>query len=114
MNRNYNLTPDKFATATRFENEADLAAPARGRTENELERLKERLLAGAMRPDAPVKLDATLRQAADEAAALVWLTPYPLLLLPALFEEKAEAARQQAARQARIRRRSGGLLTLAE
>jgi len=28
----------------------------------------------------------------NEAAALAWITPYPALVFPGLFEEKAEAA----------------------
>jgi hypothetical protein len=40
--------------------------------------------------------------------------PYPLLLLPALFAEKALAARRAASRQALIRERSSELLALAE
>ncbi len=55
-------------------------------------------------------LTAPLRRAANEAAALAWLTPYALLVFPTLLEEKAQAARHQTLRQAGIRRRSRNLL----
>lgn len=111
---NYNLQPTELATADRFIEAGTPAAPSRGHTETELEQFKDRLLDQLVPASAPEELRATLRQAADDAAALVWLTPYPLLLLPALLEEKTETARQKVARQARIRRQSSGLLTLAE
>jgi MarR-like DNA-binding transcriptional regulator SgrR of sgrS sRNA len=68
--------------------------------------LKEKLI-----KEADLTLAPVLRRAANEAAALAWLTPYPLLLLPELLEEKVAAIRRQAARQADILRRSR---TLAE
>ena len=37
------------------------------------------------------ELNAPLRRAANEAAALVWFTPFPLLLFPVLLKEKAAA-----------------------
>jgi len=43
-----------------------------------------------------------LRRAANEAAALAWVTTFPLLVFPVLFEEKTALAVRQAARQARI------------
>ena len=46
-----------------------------------------------------------MRRAANEAAALAWLTPFPLLVLPALLDEKAEAARRQAERQQTVTKR---------
>ena len=111
---NYNLRPTEVAPLNRFDEGAAPTAPTRGDTENELEQFKDRLFAQLALGNAPDTLRTTLRQAADEAAALVWLTPYPLLLLPALLEEKTQVARQKVALQARIRRQSSELLTLAE
>ncbi len=111
---NYNLGTAAVATPTRFETEAIPAGLTRGHTETELEQFKERLLGQLALSNAPDTLRTTLRQAADEAAALVWLTPFPLLWLPALLEEKTAAARQKVALQARIRQQSSDLLTLAE
>lgn len=80
----------------------------------ELERLKERLLAVELARTTDLRANVLLRRAANEAVALVWLTPYPLLLLPSLFEEKARLARRSVGRQALIRERSSELLALAE
>ena len=43
-----------------------------------------------------------MRRAANEAAALAWVTFYPLLVFPVLFEEKTAAAVRQVERQTRI------------
>ncbi len=51
---------------------------------------------------AKPELNASIRRAANEAAALAWVTFYPLLLFPALFEEKIRHALRHAERQARI------------
>jgi hypothetical protein len=58
-------------------------------------------------------LNAPVRRAANEAAAIAWNTLFPLLVFPALFEEKAEAALHQARRQARIYVASSDIATLA-
>ena len=50
--------------------------------------------------------NGTICRAANDAAALAWTTPYPLLLFPVLLEEKAAAGRIQALRQKGIRQRS--------
>jgi hypothetical protein len=44
-----------------------------------------------------------LSLAANEAAALAWTTPYPLLVLPVLLDEKVAETRQHARRQEEIR-----------
>jgi hypothetical protein len=48
----------------------------------------------------------------EAAASLAWLTPYPLLILPVLLEEKAREARRQAQRQSDIQNRSETILPL--
>lgn len=103
-----------FEKPTRFRTVVKPAAAARGDIEIELNQLKERLLRQLTQETTPDSVHRALRQAADEAAALVWLTPYPLLFLPSLLEEKALAARQKAGRQEQIRERSTTLLSLAE
>ena len=112
-----NRVPTEFGPNTRFAPAIVSAAPAqpfRGAVENELERLKERLLAHELARTTNLEANVLLRRAANEAVSLVWLTPYPLLLLPALFAEKAQHARRQVGRQALIRERSSELLALAE
>jgi len=62
--------------------------------------LLQPVLGGAHNPE----LRSKLTWAAQEAASLAWLTPFPLLVLPALFEEKISAARQHWLKQQKIRR----------
>jgi hypothetical protein len=89
------------------------AIPARVSQTGELERLKSRLLQELVANTSDPEESARLQCAADESAALVWLTPCPLLLFPVLLEEKARTATLQRKRQNRIRRRSRNLLALA-
>jgi hypothetical protein len=109
-----NRVPTQFAAATRFAPPILAAVSFRGAVETELDQLKNRLLARELARTTTLEQNVGLRRAANEAAALVWLTPYPLLLLPLLFEEKVRAARIKTERQALIRERSHELLTLAE
>ena len=102
MNTNKNRVATKFAPETRFELRPVPPAPFRANLENDFEQLKNRLLAERLADDEAAELNAPLRRAANEAAALAWVTRYPLLVFPALFEEKTEAAVRQAERQARI------------
>ena len=102
MNRNYRKVPTRFAQETRFAVLPVPAAPFRGTHETELERLKNQLLrewlATADQPDAY----APLRRASNDAAALAWATPFPLLVLPELFCEKARAAHAYFRKQTRL------------
>ena len=109
-----NQVPTPFAPAASFARPVIAAVPFRGSVETELDQLKNRLLARELERTSTLEQNVGLRRAANDAAALVWLTPYPLLLLPALFEEKARAARLETGRQALIRERSTELLALAE
>jgi len=110
MNRINKKLKTQFAPQTRFAVVPMTAAPFRALHETELERLKDRLLRQALQ-DSEAEYGASLRRAAEEAAALAWSTWYPLLLFPSLFAEKAELAARQTVRQAAIRKRSGKLLT---
>ena len=110
MNRINKKLKTQFALETRFAVVPTPAAPFRALHETELEKLKGRLLGQALQ-QTDAEDGASLRRAADEAAALAWTTWYPLLLFPLLFAEKAELAARQTARQAAIRKRSGKLLT---
>jgi len=75
---------------------------ARGTTENELDRLTSRLMRPILEQANDLALLDSLRRAANEAAAEAWLTPFPLLFLPALLEEKTNKASSQVARQKAI------------
>ena len=70
----------------------------------EFERLKDKLLREQLVTETRAELLTLLRQAANEAAAVAWTAPYPLLVLPELFREKVAAARRYGAKQASLRR----------
>jgi hypothetical protein len=101
MNQNKRFVPTAFSPETRFELRAAPAAPFRATQETEFERLKSQLIAEELW-NAPAELNAPLRRAANEAAAVAWDTAFPLLAFPELFAEKAEATLRQAQQQARI------------
>ena len=110
MNANYRRVPTTFGPETGFEVKPSPPAPFRARQEAELERLKARLLSERLEEVGDPQLGSQLRRAANEAAALAWVTRYPLLVFPVLFEEKAEAALLRAERQEQVRQRSRELL----
>lgn len=115
MKTRNNTVRAEFGPNTRFTPPIMPALPAyRSAMEAELDRLKDRLLAAELARTTNLEVNVLLRRAANDAVALVWLTPFPLLLLPALFEEKARLARRTANRQALIRERSSELLALTE
>ena len=102
MNKNKTFVPAAFAPETRFELRATPPAPFRATQETEFERLKDLLLAQQLASAPAPGLSPLLRRAANEAAALAWVTQFPLLVFPALFEEKMAVAVRQAKQQARI------------
>ena len=102
--------PTRFAPETRFKLRPAPLAPFRATQETEFDRLKNRLLQEQLEKSATPELNARVRRAANEAAAIAWVTAVPLLLFPVLFEEKAGTARVQVARQDCIRERSRELL----
>lgn len=109
---NKNTLQTEFAPETRFELRPRPPAPFRALLETEFERLKNKLLARQLAEAATPELNAPLRRAANEAAALAWDTLFPMLTFPILFEEKIEAAQRQARRQARIYAVSRELVTV--
>jgi hypothetical protein len=102
MKKTKTTVPARFGPETRFELRPTPPAPFRATQETEFERLKSQLLAKQLQQATTVELNAPLRRAANEAAALAWVTLFPLLVFPVLFEEKTAAALRQAERQARI------------
>jgi len=102
----------RFLPETRFEVEPAPPAPFRAHEADPLERLKRRLLDLHLEGVWDAETNCRLRRAANEAAALAWVTPYPLLVFPVLFEEQAAAAATRAQRQAQVRLRSRELLAL--
>jgi hypothetical protein len=102
MKKNERKIRADFGPETRFELRPAPPAPFRATRETEFERLKNRLLARQLAEAPALELNIPLRRAANEAAALAWVTFYPLLVFPALFEEKTRVALRQAERQERI------------
>jgi hypothetical protein len=89
------------------------SAPLRGATETELDSLKARLLKDLLGRMPQLDAATPMRRAANEAAALAWLTPFPLLVFPTLFEERARQLKLQLGKQSRVRARSEGLIAAA-
>lgn len=110
MNSNRTKLRARFARVTRFDVTPVVPAPFRAVADAALEQLKDRLLRQTLISADDLDLHRSLRRAANEAAAVAWLTPFPLLFLPILFEEKAAAARYQVLRQRKVRARSKELL----
>lgn len=103
------LEPDRWGLTFRFEPlepERRPDIPFRAEHETSFERLKLRLLNQSLSERPDPDLNAPLRRAANEAASLAWLTPFPLLFFPALFEEKVTEAARHETRQKAIRRGS--------
>src|SRR5882757_4876991 len=102
MKTNKTTVRARFGPETRFELRPTPPAPFRATQETEFERLKNQLLAEQLVTAPAPGLSRRLRRAANEAAALAWVTQFPLLVFPVLFGEKTAAAVRQAQRQARI------------
>ena len=112
MNTKYKRLRTKFGPETRFEVRPGPPAPFGARLEPEFERLKLELLAERLEQIPDAEANSEVRRAANEAEALAWVTRYPLLLFPVLFQEKARAALARVERQAQIRRVSRELLAV--
>jgi hypothetical protein len=110
MNANYQRVPTKFAPEVRFGVTPVPPAPFGARQDTELESLKNRLLQGRLEGIWTPRLRSSLLRAANDAAALAWVTRYPLLVFPGLFDELARAAWQHTERQNAVRERSRELL----
>jgi len=75
--------------------------------------LKQRLLLQWLNDVPDSATHALIIRQANEAAFLAWLTSYPLLTFPCLFEERAAAATEQVRCQARLYWRSLALQATA-
>ena len=104
--------PARFKKENRFE-VAIPAAPFRGVVENQLDALKSRLLHRMAVEPSGTDLLTRYQFAATEAATLAWMTPYPLLVLPVLLEEKIATAQMRAERQKLVRSKSEGIMAEA-
>ena len=105
MNAKYRKVAARFAPETRFALTPVVTVPFRATLNDALDRLKDRLLRELLRDTPEPELNPLLRRAANEATALAWTTPFPLLVLPVLLDEKADDARRYARHQASILKR---------
>lgn len=112
MNMKPQLMTVRHSRAVRFPVAVQPREQAKS-TNLELTFLKERLLSEALADKADEAQKLWLSRAAQEAASLAWSTPFPLLVLPELFAEKARAAQQYLSRQTTVRERSPDLMALA-
>ena len=99
------------STTTRTRQQPLLAvgpkAPLQPAQPTELERLKEQLLHELLAETAErPELNPAYHRAANDAVSLAWVTPFPLLFLPALLEEKAAEARRRTVRQQTVLKRT--------
>ena len=78
----------------------------------ELEQFKQCLLGEHSRAH-DLQVHSWFSRAADDAASIAWATPYPLLVLPVLLEEKLRDARRKAELQKAIYERSQPIVALA-
>lgn len=69
----------------------------------QLGRLKDQMLGGMLAKTSDPDLKARYRWAAEDAAALAFVTPWPSLFFPVLFAEKVNEARVRVRRQNRIK-----------
>jgi hypothetical protein len=111
MNANRKIRA-RFGPETAFPVQPWLAVEYRAAQETRFEELKNRLLTEQLVQAWEPGLSSQLRRAAQEAAALACVTPFPLLVFPVLFEEKVANAGEQAERQAIVRQRSRELLAV--
>ena len=110
MKTNRTKLQTRFDAATRFDLEPVSAVPFRGERETELEQFKNRLLRQALHSAEDAQLYAPVRRAANEAVTAAWMTPFPMLFLPALFEEKLAAVLRQSKHAQSVRARSRRIL----
>jgi len=62
--------------------------------------LKQRLLLERLNHTPEFETHALIMRQANEAALLAWMSSYPLLTFPCLFDERANTASEQARLQA--------------
>ena len=84
---------DAFELPPRFE---------RRELETRFADLKEELLNELLEETETLDLHPRFKQAANEAAGLAWMTEFPLLVYPELFEEIAKRERARQNRQPQI------------
>lgn len=104
--------PARFRRETYFEIAPRFDSLAASDAERgKFEKLKSTLLKPVLDDTLSPALRKQLRLAANEAAAVAWTTPFPLLVLPVLLEEKAEEVQEYVRRQEQVQQASHFLFT---
>jgi len=106
MNTKHRRVQAEFGPEARFDIQPVPPAPFRAIQENEFEELKSVLVRQRIETLWKAELSIYVRRAANEAAALAWVTPYPLLVFPVLFDEATDAVLLFADRQQQVRQSS--------
>ena len=101
--RNFSLTRSVMMSMTATTEM--LHGPIRGVVEGQIEGLKQRLLSPILESVSSTDLVKEISWAANEAAALAWLTVCPVLVLPALLDEKVHDALKKWDKQQNVLRR---------
>lgn len=94
--------PTRFDRQTRFKLQPRFTPAQTAETHRTFQQLKTQLLEPVLRFVSDPELSRQLTLAANEAAAVAWTTPFPMLVLPALLEEKAAEVRHYARRQEEV------------
>lgn len=88
MKPNTTRVSTRFGKRTYFQVRPVRGKPGAAEAQNSFEQLKARLLKPILHEAFEPGVRHQLQLAANEAAAVAWTTPFPLLVLPVLFEEK--------------------------
>jgi hypothetical protein len=91
--------PARFGPEVRFEVKPRAAVLANAELGHRFALLKDWMLSQSVEQAEDLSVLGLLRRAANEAAALAWTTPYPLLVYPILFEEVASVLKHRLERQ---------------
>ncbi len=102
LNTNQRRVPMRFDRQTRFKLKPRFALWSDAQAQSAFEHLKVRLMTPVLDEASDPDLQRQLRLAANEAAAVAWTTPYPLLILPVLLQEKAAEAHQYVLRREQV------------
>ena len=105
---NLNSSPARAEPARHWPQPPGLRGPAQSTNNPALSELRVRLLQEALASPADPELSNLVRLAATEAEAQAWLTSFPLLVFPTLFEEKTQRVCGYVARQRRLRLERAG------
>lgn len=103
--------PVRFDPETRFDLPTESTSVSYDSVDHEFARMKETMLEQNQATTEFRFEQDLIRFAVNEAEALAWTSPFPLLVFPALTQEKTDQARKHFQKQQEIWRRSQTLLS---